>query len=120
MSNTDNFSLACRYTLRNAEYRLCLEKNLDIHGDNNDTHKREALNLGVQELLLDSVRRVQITGENEVSSNGEETAENSCEEFDDEDLGGMAPEVQSYIRQLRSRLSSTRKVIAAQIWDLLL
>lgn len=102
-------SMMTGYTLRNAEYRLCLEKNLDIHGDNNDTHKREALNLGVQELLLDSVRRVQITGENQASSSGEEAAENSCEELNDEDLEGMAPEVQSYIRHLRSRLSSTKK-----------
>ncbi|KAJ8450965.1 hypothetical protein Cgig2_032590 [Carnegiea gigantea] len=102
-------SMMTGYTLRNAEYRLCLEKNLDIHGNNNDTHKREALNLGVQELLLDSVRRVQITGESEASSSGEEAAENSCEELNDEDLEGMAPEVQSYIRHLRSRLSSTKK-----------
>lgn len=102
-------SMMTGYTLRNAEYRLCLEKNLGIHGDYNDPQKREALNLGVQELLLDSVRRVQIADGSKVSSISEETAENSCEEFSDEDLGVMTPEVQSYLRHLRSRLSSTKK-----------
>ncbi|KMT18765.1 hypothetical protein BVRB_2g028840 isoform B [Beta vulgaris subsp. vulgaris] len=62
-------SMMTGYTLRNAQYRLCLEKNLHIL-KNLMSHKSEAFNLGVQELLLDSVRRVQISGEREVSSKG--------------------------------------------------
>lgn len=102
-------SMMTGYTLRNAEYRLCLERSLDIHDDNNESQTREAFNLGVQEMLLDSVRRVPIAGEGEVSSRGEETAENPSEEVNVEDLGEMTPEVQSYIRHIQSRLSSAKK-----------
>lgn len=101
-------SMMTGYTLRNAEYRLCLEKNLDIHEEFNESHKSEAFNLGVQELLLDSVRRVHISGE--VSSRGgEEMAETASEDFGADNLGEMTPEVQSYVRHLRSRLSATKK-----------
>ncbi|KMT01101.1 hypothetical protein BVRB_9g223560 [Beta vulgaris subsp. vulgaris] len=103
-------SMMTGYTLRNAEYRLCLEKNLDIHEEFNESHKSEAFNLGVQELLLDSVRRVHISGESEVSSRGgEEMAETASEDFGADNLGEMTPEVQSYVRHLRSRLSATKK-----------
>ncbi|XP_021753438.1 uncharacterized protein LOC110718830 [Chenopodium quinoa] len=102
-------SMMTGYTLRNAEYRLCLEKNLDIHDENNESQISEALNLGLQELLLDSVRRVQVADESVVSSSGEEIAENPSEDFSSEDIGEITPEIQSYIRHLRSRLSATKK-----------
>lgn len=105
------FFVCFRYTLRNAEYRLCLEKNLGIHEEGNGSPKSEAFNFGVQDLLLDSVRRVQIAGESEVSSIREETVENLSADFSVEDLGKITPEVQSYIRHLRSRLSATKKVL---------
>lgn len=101
-------SMMTGYTLRNAEYRLCLEKNLDIHEDI-ENHNSEAYNLGVQELLLDSVRRVQIACESAVSSSGDGIVENPPEDFNNEELGEMTPEIQSYIRHLRSRLSATKK-----------
>lgn len=101
-------SMMTGYTLRNAEYRLCLEKNLGIHEEGSGSHKSEAFNFGVQDLLLDSVRRVQIAGESEVSSIREETVENLSADFSIEDLGEITPEVQSYIRHLRSRLSATK------------
>ncbi|XP_021738773.1 uncharacterized protein LOC110705224 [Chenopodium quinoa] len=102
-------SMMTGYTLRNAEYRLCLEKNLDIHDENNESQISEALNLGLQELLLDSVRRVQVADESVVSSSGEEIAENPSEDLSSEDIGEITPEIQSYIRHLRSRLSATKK-----------
>lgn len=74
------------------------------------------MNRGVQELLLDSVRRVQIVGESTVSSRGEEIAENSFEDFSSQDLGELTPEIRSYIRHLRSRLSATKKVSYLSHW----
>ncbi|KAL2940654.1 50S ribosomal protein L1 [Bienertia sinuspersici] len=102
-------SMMTGYTLRNAEYRLCLEKNLGIHEDYRESQKSEALNFGVQELLLDSVRRIQISGGNAVSSRGEEIAESQSEDFSNQELGEMTPEIQSYIRHLRSHLLATKK-----------
>ncbi|XP_074286252.1 uncharacterized protein LOC141611574 [Silene latifolia] len=102
-------SMMTGYTLQNAEYRLCLERNLDIHEDNNESHKSESFNLGLQEMLLDSVRSVQYSGESEVSAGTQEIADNISEDFNVENLKELTPEVQSYILQLRSRLSSTKK-----------
>ncbi|KAH9602227.1 hypothetical protein KSS87_021098 [Heliosperma pusillum] len=102
-------SMMTGYTLQNAEYRLCLERNLDIHEDNNDSHKSESFNLGLQDMLLDSVRRVQYSGESEVSAGAQEIGDNVSEDFNVENLKELSPEVQSYILQLRSRLSSTKK-----------
>lgn len=65
----------------------------------------------MQELLFDSVRRIQIASESAVSSTGEEVSENLFEDSCNEDLGEMTPEIHSYIRHLRSRLSATKKVL---------
>ncbi|KAL9238291.1 hypothetical protein vseg_012732 [Gypsophila vaccaria] len=102
-------SMMTGYTLRNAEYRLCLERTLDIHEDVKDSPKSEAFNLGLQEMLLDSVRRVQVSSESNISTTTQETTDNVSEDVNVEDFGEMAPEVQSYIHHLRSRLSSTKK-----------
>ncbi|GAB4852840.1 hypothetical protein Ancab_017036 [Ancistrocladus abbreviatus] len=102
-------SMMTGYTLQNAEYRLCLERNLDIHEENIEHHKPEAFELNMQEMLLDGVRKIQIHSESEDSSRTEEISEGSSEELHIQGLGKMTPEAESYILHLKSTLSSIKK-----------
>lgn len=90
--------LYCRYTLRNAEYRLCLERNFDTYEETTD-HKQT---IGIEDSKLIH---------NNITTNthkSEETSENPSE-FPD--FGEMTPEVQQYILKLQSRLFSVKKVM---------
>ncbi|KAL8143729.1 hypothetical protein V2J09_016761 [Rumex salicifolius] len=102
-------SMMTGYTLRNAEYRLCLERNLDIHEDDVQQDQSKAAKFDVSGMLLDSVRTIQGPGKNGVSSKSGEDAENSSADLNAPDLGRMSPEEQSYILDLQSRLSSVEK-----------
>ncbi|KAF8406238.1 hypothetical protein HHK36_008323 [Tetracentron sinense] len=98
------------YTLRNAEYRLCLEKNLGIYERNFEKQKSENDKLDAQQLLLDSTRILEFSGKSELQSKSEKTEENpSCENIGIQGLGEMTSETQQYILHLQSRLSSVKK-----------
>ncbi|KAL7599152.1 hypothetical protein Lser_V15G24601 [Lactuca serriola] len=89
-------SLMTGYTLRNAEYRLCLERNFDTYEETTD-HKQT---IGIEDSKLIH---------NNITTNthkSEETSENPSE-FPD--FGEMTPEVQQYILKLQSRLFSVKK-----------
>ncbi|GMH02828.1 hypothetical protein Nepgr_004667 [Nepenthes gracilis] len=102
-------SMVTGYTLQNAEYRLCLERNLGIHEENIDHHKPDAFKLDMHEILLDGVKKIQDPTGGEASSRTQEFAESSAAEFDIDGLGEMTPEAQSYIFHLQSTLSSVKK-----------
>ncbi|KAL8160552.1 hypothetical protein V2J09_002089 [Rumex salicifolius] len=104
-------SMMTGYTLRNAEYRLCLEKNLDINVDNAQQDEALVAKSDASETLLDDVKTTQVPHENSFSSNSGD-AINPCEELNVSDLGDMAPEVQSYILHLQSHLSSVKKELS--------
>lgn len=94
--------------MRNAEFRLCLEKNLDIHEYN--SQKPENSNPDVQGIFLDSAKIIKISGIDELSSKSEKVAEDQFGNIGIEGLGELTPEVQQYIQSLQSRLSSVKKV----------
>lgn len=107
------FFFCCRYTLRNAEYRLCLEKNLDMHDENNEKQTPEISRLDLQGLLLDSASIIEFSGEHESPSKFEKFTEDLSENIDIQGLGEISPEAQQYILHLQSHISSVKKVCSS-------
>lgn len=101
------FCLNCRYTLRNAEYRLCLERNLDIHEGNLEKQAEESSNLDLQGVALESAKTNQCSGEN---AKFEKVTEDPFDNIGIQGLGEMSPEAEKYIFHLQARLSSVKKV----------
>jgi hypothetical protein len=95
-----------RYTLRNAEYRLCLEKTLDMCERDLEKPKAESAKFDLQDFLRDSVNAIDFGRKNNLSPK----VEKSHEDFDIQDLGQISAEAQEYISNLESRLSSMKKV----------
>lgn len=95
-----------RYTLRNAEYRLSLEKNLEIYvGDNNRS--------GTEDYRLEAEGTY--LNEKGVSGNFDKetlpTSDGAGEmKYDIPDFGGLTPEARQHILKLHSHLSSVKKV----------
>ncbi|KAM0012806.1 hypothetical protein Hdeb2414_s0047g00747761 [Helianthus debilis subsp. tardiflorus] len=91
-------SLMTGYTLRNAEYRLCLEKNFDT-----DEHKHTIEDSKSPVLLNNDILINTPAGQEDVLHKSTENT------YQIPDLGQMTPEVQQYILELQSRLSSVKK-----------
>ncbi|CAI9769982.1 unnamed protein product [Fraxinus pennsylvanica] len=96
-------SMMTGYTLRNAEHRLCLEKNLEIYEGHIDKQKTEDSKLEGLLLNDDVVSKIFRQDNLPLSeTTGEITSKIP-------DLGGMSLEAQEYILRLQSHLSSVRK-----------
>ena len=104
--------LHCRYTLRNAEYRLCLERNLNIYEGNTEKQRPEISKSDELEMLFDSAD-VNKSGKHELSFKSEENIENPSEGLGIQGLGEMTAEAQQYILHLQTQLSSVKKVTMA-------
>lgn len=100
------FIMYYRYTLRNAEYRLCLEKTLDICDRDLEKPKAESTKFDLQDFLRDSVNVIDFGRNNNLSSK----VEKPHEDVNIQDLGQISAEAQEYISSLQSRLSSIKKV----------
>ncbi|XVE49279.1 hypothetical protein DITRI_Ditri01bG0070300 [Diplodiscus trichospermus] len=101
-------SMMTGYTLRNAEYRLCLERNLGCEGDlKNRTSEKS--NFDLQEMLLDRTKMNEFSEKNDLSSYFENTTEDQFEETDVKGLGEMSLETQNYILHLKSRITAVKK-----------
>ncbi|CAI0472100.1 unnamed protein product [Linum tenue] len=100
-------SMMTGYTLRNAEYRLCLERNLVIAEENLDHCPTEN---SASDLLgtVDSPTANQCLGNN---MQFEKVVEESGDDNVIQGLGEIPPEAQQYILHLKSRLSSMKKLI---------
>ncbi|KAL6346993.1 hypothetical protein AAG906_012244 [Vitis piasezkii] len=101
-------SMMTGYTLRNAEYRLCLERNLDIYEGNTEKQRPEISKSDELEILLDSAD-VNKSSKHELSSKSEENTENPSEGLGIQGLGEMTAEAQQYILHLQTQLSSVKK-----------
>lgn len=95
----------CRYTLRNAEYRLFLEKNLDMSGGDLESHNPENTEYDLKGTFSD-----ELFDENNVSSKRDSITQSLSETMDKEGLGRVSSEAQEYIFRLQSQLSSVKKV----------
>lgn len=99
-------SMMTGYTLRNAEYRLCLERNLDIEEENLEYQTPQNSKIDLQGVFLDSTKINEPSIENGMSSEMDEVTEDLS---DIHGLGRISPEAQQYIFDLQSRLSSVKK-----------
>ncbi|KAJ6804750.1 uncharacterized protein M6B38_303790 [Iris pallida] len=99
-------SIMTGYTLSNAEYRLCLERNLDVCEDLFGKQKLDPTELDTHGIELDSTPSIsEFSGRYKLLPNivnGEEAPML-------ENLGDITPEVQEYILHLKSQLSSMQK-----------
>jgi len=108
--------LDCRYTLRNAEYRLCLERNLDVCEDQSEKEKPDFVEHADHEITVDRTPTVFEFSERDKllpnSGTGDEAP--VFETMDIENLGELTPDAQKYILYLKSCLSSAQKVCSLQ------
>ncbi|GKV43217.1 hypothetical protein SLEP1_g50534 [Rubroshorea leprosula] len=102
-------SMMTGYTLRNAEYRLCLERNLGIRELDFGNQSLENSNFDLQEILLESTKINESPEENKLTSEYENITEDPSEDINVQGLGEMSPEAQRYILHLQSRLSLVKK-----------
>ncbi|XP_009339511.2 uncharacterized protein LOC103931716 [Pyrus x bretschneideri] len=102
-------SMMTGYTLRNAEYRLCLERNFDLCEDKLEKQTPENGKVDLQGMLLESANIIKFPAKDKFSSNAGEVAEDSLENIDIQGLGEVSPEAQQYILQLQAHLSSAKK-----------
>ncbi|XP_022148833.1 uncharacterized protein LOC111017393 [Momordica charantia] len=102
-------SIMTGYTLRNAEYRLCLEMNLDFDDGNNDKQTDDNCKIDLHEMLLDSANLANLSDENEFSSKFEESLKEPSGNINIQGIGETSPEVQQHIRHLQFQLSSIKK-----------
>lgn len=103
-------SMMTGYTLWNAEYRLCLERNLDIHDDGHfKKQKPECAMHDSHVMPLDkNTRLCKCEGRNDLPPESERSEDMSYENQSVQGLGELTPEVLEYILQLESRLSSAK------------
>uniref|UniRef100_A0A6N2LJ70 Uncharacterized protein n=1 Tax=Salix viminalis TaxID=40686 RepID=A0A6N2LJ70_SALVM len=99
-------SMMTGYTLRNAEYRLCLERNLDIHEEDPEKQVQENSRNELQRTVLESENTNQSFGKD---TEFEKTSEYPSNNIDLQRLGEISPEAQQYILHLQSHLSSVTK-----------
>ncbi|KAH9695261.1 hypothetical protein WN943_024301 [Citrus x changshan-huyou] len=102
-------SMMTGYTLRNAEYRLCLERNLDVHEGDGENQTSECSQTDLHGMLLNRENIDEFSGKNELSSEFQQNVDDLNGDIGVEGLGEMTPEVQQYILNLQSRLSSIKK-----------
>lgn len=96
-------SMMTGYTLRNAEYRLCLEKNLEIYDRNIGRQKPEDSIVGDATLLNENISSKKSEHKQPISEGKNELS------LDIPDVGKMTPEAQQYILDLQTRLASYKK-----------
>jgi len=102
-------SMMTGYTLRNAEHRLFLEKNLDMHGDDLDSHTPENAEYDLKETFPDDSELGEMFDGDNVSSTKDSKTQSLSEMVDKEGLGRVSSEAQEYIFRLQSQLSSMKK-----------
>lgn len=102
-------SMMTGYTLRNAEYRLCLERNLGIREGESENQTMKVSNFDLQEMLLESAKTNESPEGSKLSSDSANITEESYEEINVQGLGEMSPEAQRFILHLQSRLALAKK-----------
>ena len=102
----------CRYTLRNAEYRLCLEKTLGVCEEFSDEQNPENTVLDGHKMVPHWTSSMPETpGGDEFLLSSEENGEVlDSERVGAEGLGEMTPAAQEYIINLQNQISSMKKV----------
>ncbi|MQM21700.1 hypothetical protein Taro_054743 [Colocasia esculenta] len=102
-------SMMTGYTLRNAEYRLCLERNLGLHEELSEKQEPEKTEYDGNGTCVDGTTAMfKLLQRSDLPTKSGEIEEGPSE-LDIQGLGKMTPEVQQYILHLQSRLSYVKK-----------
>ncbi|XP_047315805.1 uncharacterized protein LOC124919580 [Impatiens glandulifera] len=101
-------SMMTGYTLRNAELRLCLERNFDTYEISLETPKQDDSKLDEHGNTHDSGKAVKTSRKNGMLNSGIGN-DNSSEDTTIQGLGEITPEARQYILHLQSRLSSVNE-----------
>ncbi|KAG5254144.1 MAR-binding filament protein [Salix suchowensis] len=92
-------SMMTGYTLRNAEYRLCLERNLDIHEEDFEMQVQGNSKTNLQGLVLEGEKSNQSLGKD---TEFEKNVEDLSDDINIQGLGEISLEAQQYILHLQS------------------
>lgn len=106
----------CRYTLHNAEYRLCLEKNIDIPEDHDEKGETDALGIENNEIFSERTNTIFNSFEvkdvlDDHNKHNMHEHDESCEDMSTKICGNLTPQAIEYIQQLQSKLNSVEKVL---------
>ncbi|KAJ6814942.1 uncharacterized protein M6B38_297295 [Iris pallida] len=104
-------SMMTGYTLRSAEYRLCLERNLDVCEGLSEKQKTDITELDRHGTELDRTPMIfEFSGRGKLLPNTTNSAEPPVfENMSAENLGDITPEAQQYVLHLKAQLSSVQK-----------
>ncbi|KAG0474045.1 hypothetical protein HPP92_015902 [Vanilla planifolia] len=108
-------SMMTGYTLHNAEYRLSLERNLEVLEEHRDEHSEkdepEDVRCNDHDKSLDRTPiSLELSGKNELSSNSNKReGALLCEDADFEGLGELTSEAKEYIRVLKCQIASVEQ-----------
>lgn len=105
-------SLLCfvsRYTLRNAEYRLSFERNLELSEEVAECPKSDVTEDNHDNINLGKPVTIFRVSEDFMPHPGKSDEESSYENMGEE-LGDLTPQAEEYIIQMQSRLDAMKKV----------
>lgn len=102
-------SIMTGYTLRNAEYRLSFERNLELSEEDSEGQNRDISEDNHHNINLGSPVTIFRLSEEDMLQDTEKNDEELPCETVGEDLGNLTPQVEDYIIQLQSRLDAMKK-----------
>lgn len=105
------FVFASRYTLRNAEYRLSFERNLELSEEVVECPKSDVTKDNHHNVNLGRPVTIFRLSEEDMPQDPGKTDEESSYENVGEELGNLTPQAEEYIIQMQSRLDAMKKVI---------
>uniref|UniRef100_A0A0E0G683 Uncharacterized protein n=1 Tax=Oryza nivara TaxID=4536 RepID=A0A0E0G683_ORYNI len=102
-------SIMTGYTLRNAEYRLYFERNLELSEEDFEGQNRDISLDNHHNINLGSPVTIFRLSEEDLLQDSEKNDEELPCEAVGEDLGNLTPQAEDYIIQLQSRLDAMKK-----------
>uniref|UniRef100_A0A0D9ZAF3 Uncharacterized protein n=1 Tax=Oryza glumipatula TaxID=40148 RepID=A0A0D9ZAF3_9ORYZ len=103
-------SIMTGYTLRNAEYRLSFERNLELSEEDFEGQNRDISLDNHHNINLGSPVTIFRLSEEDLLQDSEKNDEELPCETVGEDLGNLTPQAEDYIIQLQSRLDAMKKI----------
>lgn len=100
-----------RYTLRNAEYRLSFERNLELSEEDAECPKTDITEENHHNINLGKPVTIFRLSEEDMPQDPGKGDEESSYENMGEELGDLTPQAEEYIIQMQSRLDAMKKVI---------
>ncbi|CAM0875912.1 unnamed protein product [Alopecurus aequalis] len=102
-------SIMTGYTLRNAEYRLSFERNLELSDEDDECQDRDLSEDSHHDINLGRPVTIFRLSEDDMPKDSGESNEESSGGSMGEELGNLTPEAEEQIIQLQSRLDAIKK-----------